>query len=82
VLPDEHADANAETPSITRLEGSRWRGGRLWSWNWDPRAWTAVDGAAGGARATAAPTAPVARARASAGARGSIGTSTHTSPET
>jgi hypothetical protein len=31
--PDKHLDANAETPSITRLEGSRWRGGRLWSWN-------------------------------------------------
>src|SRR5215213_3400114 len=31
------ADADAETPSITRLEGSRWRGGRLWSWNQDNR---------------------------------------------
>ena len=29
---DEHLDADAETPSITRLEGSRWRGGRLWSY--------------------------------------------------
>ena len=29
-------DADAETLSITRLEGSRWRGGRLWSWNRDP----------------------------------------------
>jgi hypothetical protein len=26
-----HADASAEALSITRLEGSRWRGGRLWS---------------------------------------------------
>ena len=25
------ADAGAEGLSITRLEGSRWRGGRLWS---------------------------------------------------
>jgi hypothetical protein len=29
---DEHLDVRAETPSITRLEGSRWRGGRLWSY--------------------------------------------------
>jgi hypothetical protein len=42
-MQDEHLDANAETPSITRLEGSRWRGGRLWSWNQDRRAWLAVD---------------------------------------
>ena len=36
------SDAGAETLSITRLEGSRWRGGRLWSWNQDRpgvRAW-------------------------------------------
>jgi hypothetical protein len=32
-------NAGAETPSITRLEGSRWRGGRLWSWKLDLRAW-------------------------------------------
>jgi hypothetical protein len=32
---DEQLDANAETPSITRLEGSRWRGGRLWSYKPD-----------------------------------------------
>src|SRR5262249_4787694 len=25
-------DGDAETRSITRLEGSRWRGGRLWSY--------------------------------------------------
>ena len=31
-LLDECLDAGAETPSITRLEGSRWRGGRLWSY--------------------------------------------------
>jgi hypothetical protein len=48
-MPDEHPDAHAETPSITRLEGSRWRGGRLWSWNQDRRAWTDMDEAAGGA---------------------------------
>jgi hypothetical protein len=30
---------DAAALSITRLEGSRWRGGRLWSWKWDPRAW-------------------------------------------
>ena len=35
---DEHPEADAEALSITRLEGSRWRGGRLWSWNQDPRA--------------------------------------------
>jgi hypothetical protein len=29
------AGAGAESLSITRLEGSRWRGGRLWSWNRD-----------------------------------------------
>jgi hypothetical protein len=29
---DEHLDASAETPSITRLEGSRWCDGRLWSY--------------------------------------------------
>ena len=29
---DEHLDTSAETPSITRLEGSRWRGRRLWSY--------------------------------------------------
>jgi len=28
----EQLDAGAETPSITRLEGSRWHGGRLWSY--------------------------------------------------
>ena len=43
---DEHPEADAETPSITRLEGSRWRGGRLWSWNQDLCAWNAVDWAA------------------------------------
>jgi len=31
-------DVEAEALSITRLEGSRWRGGRLWSWNGDRRA--------------------------------------------
>ena len=31
-LLDECLDAGAETPSITRLEGSRWHGGRLWSY--------------------------------------------------
>src|SRR5688572_5839635 len=79
---DEHPDARAETPSITRLEGSRWRGGRLWSWNQDPRAWIDVDRKAGGARATAAPTRLVARALVSAAARWAIGGSTRTSPET
>jgi hypothetical protein len=82
VLPDEYPDANAETPSITRLEGSRWRGGRLWSWNRDLQAWTGVDREAGGARATAAPTRLVARAAASAAARCSIGGPTRTSLET
>ncbi len=33
----------AEALSITRLEGSRWRGGRLWSWNRDHGAWNIVD---------------------------------------
>ena len=75
-------DADAEALSITRLEGSRWRGGRLWSWNRDRRAWTDVDREAGGAQATAAATWLVARAPASAGARCSIGGSTRTSPET
>ena len=28
---NEYLDAGAETPSITDFEGSRWRGGRLWS---------------------------------------------------
>ncbi len=27
-------DSTAESLSITRLEGSRWRGGRLWSREW------------------------------------------------
>jgi hypothetical protein len=40
---DEHLDGDAETPSITRLEGSRWRGGRLWSWNQDLRASASVE---------------------------------------
>ena len=35
-LLDKHLDVRAETPSITRLEGSRWRGGRLWSYKQDP----------------------------------------------
>ena len=55
-------DADAEALSITRLEGSRWRGGRLWSWNRDLRAWGGVDAGAGGARATAARTPDVERA--------------------
>jgi hypothetical protein len=77
-----HLDASAETLSITRLEGSRWRGGRLWRWNRDLRAWADVDREAGGARATAASTRVVARAPVSAAARCSIGGWTHTSPET
>jgi hypothetical protein len=48
-MPDEHPDGHAETPSITRLEGSRWRGGRLWSWKWDLRAPLVVDEEAVGA---------------------------------
>lgn len=40
--------------SITRLEGSRWRGGRLWSWNRDPGAWSKATQATGAARATPA----------------------------
>jgi hypothetical protein len=34
---DEQLDLRAETPSITRLEGSRWRGGRLWSYKREAR---------------------------------------------
>jgi hypothetical protein len=56
-----HFDVDAEALSITRLEGSRWRGGRLWSWKWDPRAWAAVDRGAVGARAATARTRLVAR---------------------
>src|SRR4029453_6604233 len=67
-MPDEHSDAHAETPSITRLEGSRWRGGRLWSWNQDLRAWTGGDQEAGGAGATAAPARRAARVRSGRGA--------------
>jgi len=74
--------ADAEALSITRLEGSRWRGGRLWSWNRDPRTWTDLDRGAGGARARGARTRGVARARVSGAARCSIGGATHTSPET
>ena len=36
-LLDGHLDVRAETPSITRLEGSRWRGGRLWSYKHEAR---------------------------------------------
>lgn len=75
-------DADAEALSITRLEGSRWRGGRLWSWNRDPRAWTDAERVAGGARVTAAPTRLVARAPVSGAARCSIGGWTRTPPET
>ena len=78
----EQPDADAETRSITRLEGSRWRGGRLWSWIRDPRAWTAVDREAGGAGATAAPTGLGVRAPRRGGVRSAISGSTHTSPET
>src|SRR5438093_10116929 len=76
------AGAHAESLSITRLEGSRWRGGRLWSWNQDPRAWSDVDREAGGARATATPTGLAARVAASVRAGDSSGGSTRTSPET
>ena len=75
-------EADAEALSITRLEGSRWRGGRLWSWNRDPPAWRDVDQEAGGARATAAPTRVAARAPASGVAGYSSGGSTRTSRET
>jgi hypothetical protein len=54
-------EADAEGTSITRLEGSRWRGGRLWILKWDPRAWAVVDRGAVGARAAAARTRRVAR---------------------
>ena len=79
---DEHPEAKAETPSITRLEGSRWRGGRLWSWNRDSRAWAGADRAADGARARSAPTRVVVRAPTEVGVRGSICGLTHTPPET
>src|SRR5688572_18003013 len=79
---DEHPDARAEIPSITRLEGSRWRGGRLWSWNRDSRAWTVGDQAAGGARATAAPTRVEARAPAGVAGGSAIRGVRHTPPET
>jgi hypothetical protein len=80
-MPGEHPDADAETPSITRLEGSRWRGGRLWSWNQDLRAWTGWDQEAGGARATTAPARRTARASFVPGAAGAIRRSRHTAPE-
>ena len=78
----EYPDARAESPSITRLEGSRWRGGRLWSWNRDPRAWTGGDRATGGARATAGLIWLVVWAPGSLGARCAISGLTHTPPET
>ncbi len=40
---ESQLEADAEALSITRLEGSRWRGGRLWSSKWDLRAWMLVD---------------------------------------
>src|SRR5580700_5241448 len=73
---------HAETPSITRLEGSRWRGGRLWSWNRDLRAWAVADGRAVGARAAAARTRDVARDGTTAEATGSPQGSKHTAPDT
>src|SRR5580765_4867725 len=77
-MPDEHPDAHAETPSITRLEGSRWRGGRLWSWNRDLRAPTGGERAGGGARATLAAARSAARVPANAGAPCWITRSAHT----
>ena len=51
---DARPDADTETLSITRLEGRRWRGGRLWSWNLDLPRWTVASGRAVGTGGEAA----------------------------
>ncbi len=68
--------------SITRLEGSRWRGGRLWSWNRDPRAWKVVGYGAVDARAAPDPVRLVARAARRRGATCWLGGLRHTAPDT
>jgi hypothetical protein len=75
-------DVEAEALSITRLEGSRWRGGRLWSWNRDRRAWSVVDREAVGVRATAACTPDVERTGPTGDETGSSNGSRHTTPDT
>ena len=75
-------DVEAEALSITRLEGSRWRGGRLWSWNRDLRAWGVVDRGAVGGRAAAARTRRVERTGRGLEATGSHDGLRHTAPDT
>ena len=75
-------DADAGTPSITRLEGSRWRGGRLWSWNRDRRAWGGVDRGAVGARAAATRSPDVERTGLAGDATDSDTRSRHTTANT
>jgi hypothetical protein len=72
----------AETLSITRLEGSRWRGGRLWSWNRDLRARAVADSRGVGARAAAAHTRRVARESTTPEATGSHQGSRQSTPGT
>ena len=76
------AHGDAEALSITRLEGSRWRGGRLWSWNRDPRACTVVDDGAVGARAAAARAPFVERTGTAPDQTGWDHASRHTFPDT
>jgi hypothetical protein len=75
-------EVEAEALSITRLEGSRWRGGRLWSWKQDPGAWSVADRAAVGARAAAARTRQVEGTGAARAAMASHEGSRHTTPDT
>jgi len=75
-------DADAEALSTTRLEGSRWPGGRLWSWKWDLRAWVVVDRGAVGARAAAARIRRVARTDTTPDVTGWQAGSRHTAPDT
>jgi hypothetical protein len=72
----------AEALSITRLEGSRWRGGRLWSWNGDRGAWGVIDRGAVDARAAAGRTRQVERAGGVPSATSSHDGSRHTTPDT
>ena len=79
---DTQLDADAEALSITRLEGSRWRGGRLWSWKWDLRERAVVDRGTVGARAAAARTRRMARTDTTPDVTGWHTRWRHTTPDT
>jgi hypothetical protein len=72
----------AEALSITRLEGSRWCGGRLWSWKRDHRAWGIVTRRGVGTRAAMARTRQVERTGRALDAMDSHEGSRHTTPGT